>query len=249
MDELLKKLLVTMNKTPDQPTIVFLHGWGSSVNSWVQQLDYFQKQGFKVLAMEMPGFDLPEPNPNWGVPEYADYVIKHLPDRKKRYVFIGHSFGGRVSIFIACHDPEIVDRLVLTNSAGLNLKPYPGRSILILLSKLAYIAQKHVAGVSFLRSIIRNVLGSRGFREATPVMREVMKKVVNLDLQDCLPKIKAKTLIIWGDKDKITPVPMAHALHKSIQDSSLKFIKGAGHSSHKTHANEWNEIVYEFLDK
>lgn len=238
-----------MQITMTKKTIIFLHGWGGRANTWKKQISFFQRHNFEVLNMELPGFDLPEPDPSWGIPEYADYVIAKLPNRQKKYVFVGHSFGGRISTYIACHHPEVVDRLVLTDSAGLNIEEHSGRIILIFLSRAVDRFQEYVPYVLNIRGVLRRFLGSKNFKEATPVMREVMKKVVNLDLVDCLPRIKAKTLIIWGDKDKITPLSMAYAFHNGIKGSVLKSVSGAEHWPYMSHSNEWNSAVLGFLSE
>ncbi|MCC7213170.1 MAG: alpha/beta hydrolase [Candidatus Brocadia sp.] len=236
-----------MTKSHKTQTMVFLHGWGGRIDSWQNQIQFFESNGFNCIAMKMPGFDFPEPPINWGIPEYAEYVINNLPDKDSAYILVGHSFGGRVSVYLASHHPKIVEKLVLTDAAGLNLEVHSGRKVLITFSQLANKVQETLPLVKSMRSLLRKLLGSKNFREASPVMREVMKTVVNLDLQENLPLIRAKTLIVWGELDKTTPILMANAFHKGIHGSQLKVVSGAGHAPHRTHTKEWNEIVLHFL--
>ena len=62
-----------------------------------------------------------------------------------------------------------------------------------------------------------------------------------------LVKIKNKTLIVFGDKDKETPLYMARALNKGIADSRLITIKDAGHFCFIDKPNKFNLEVREFL--
>lgn len=234
--------------------IIFLHGWGGSSSEWEKNALFFTQRGFPCLAIEIPGFDLPEPPENWGIPEYAEFVAGVIQTKFSDgpYALVGHSFGGRLALYITAHYPELIDKLILTSSAGLNLELPGARAILILLSKsFGWVESKLGSFVlpvtRFVRTALVRVVGSPGYRGASPVMRKVFKRVVNLDLGFCLPKIKCPTLIVWGEKDRTTPLKMAQALKASIGKAHLEIIPQAGHDAHQSHPNQWNEIVLEFL--
>lgn len=234
--------------------IIFLHGWGGNKNSWDKNISYFEKLGFPVLAVEMPGFDLPNPLPSWGIPEYAEFVkaeiAKNFPNQK--IILVGHSFGGRISVLLASKNPELVHALVLTDSAGLNLEPPFMRKGLIFISKLAKWLEKKIflsKIIPKLRKIMRSVIGTNGYKNADDAMKEVFKNVVNLDLSDKLQLIECPTLVIWGENDDVTPIKMAKAFEAGIKNSKLEIIKGAGHKLHQTHSDKWNQTVIEFISK
>ena len=52
-------------------------------------------------------------------------------------------------------------------------------------------------------------------------MRKILVTVVNENLFPQLSKIKAPTLLIWGDEDTATPLYMAKIMEKEIEDSRL----------------------------
>lgn len=239
-----------MKQNAQKPMIIFLHGWGGRADRWEVQQRFFQKKGYATHAMTLPGFDLPEPSMYWGIPEFAKYVVKHLPESKNGYIFVGHSFGGRIGMYLACHYPEYVKKLVLTDAAGLILKPTLGlklrRDIVRFVKSVNAKLPKFIA--EQIRMVVRKVIGSRDYKEATPVMREIMKNVVNLDLRYCLPKIKAPTLVVWGSNDQETPIAMAHILHKEIKGAKLHVVHGARHAPYRTHSDEWNQVVLNFLE-
>jgi pimeloyl-ACP methyl ester carboxylesterase len=62
-----------------------------------------------------------------------------------------------------------------------------------------------------------------------------------------LPQITCPTLIVWGDKDRTTPLTIAYRFQKGIVNSKLYIIKGAGHNAHQTHTKEWSQIVTNFI--
>lgn len=234
--------------------IIFLHGWSGKANSWDSNLQYFKNLGYPVYALKMPGFDLQNPSPNWGVLEYAKFAIddisKSFPNQK--VILIGHSFGGRVSILIASKHSELIEALVLTSSAGLNLEPSFLRRGLLFASQSARWLENKVF-FSFLivkmRNITRSIIGAKGYKNADDTMKQVFKNVVNLDLRDYLPSIRCPTLIVWGEDDKTTPLKMAKAFHSGITESKLVIINNAGHHVHKTNPEEWNHIVEDFINQ
>ena len=59
-----------------------------------------------------------------------------------------------------------------------------------------------------------------------------MVKVINDNLEPLLEKIKAPTLLIWGEKDEDTPIYMAKIMEKKIKDSGLVIIEKGSHYSY-----------------
>jgi pimeloyl-ACP methyl ester carboxylesterase len=61
-----------------------------------------------------------------------------------------------------------------------------------------------------------------------------------------LHKIKNKTLIITGDKDRLAPVLSSEQVHEKIPNSELKIVPG-GHYFPLEKAPEVNQIIIDFL--
>ncbi len=73
--------------------------------------------------------------------------------------------------------------------------------------------------------------GSSDYAGASPMMRRILSKVVNEDLSDRLPMIKAPTLLIWGENDTATPISDARKMEKHIPGAALVSFAGCGHYS------------------
>ena len=204
-----------------------------------------------VYSLDFPGFgQSPLPPAAWGVDDYVAVVVRFLESQDvARATIIGHSFGGRVGIKLAAARPELVERLVLVDAAGIKPTPTMRQNLTTSVAKLGRTLLRAVPAEG-LRSRIedaaRSRLGSEDYQAAGP-LRETFVRVVNEDLRPCLPKIAAPTLLIWGDRDEATPLDDARIMEKEIPDAGLAVLEGAGHFSYLDRPNDFARIVRVFL--
>ena len=62
-----------------------------------------------------------------------------------------------------------------------------------------------------------------------------------------LKTIKVPVLLIWGDKDDITPLWQAYALIDIIPESTLQVIENTGHIPYIENPEEFNKVLLNFL--
>ncbi|KUK13251.1 MAG: protein hydrolase, partial [bacterium 42_11] len=224
--------------------VLLLHGWGGSSDSFFPVFNHLRSL-FEVYSVDFPGFGRSSMPPAvWGVEEYADLIFKFLKSLgiKKTHI-IAHSFGGRVAILLSAKHPECVGKLVLVNSAGLipkrGLKYYLKVYLFKLMKRLYLLLGKDL-------EYLYRRYGSRDYKEAGE-LRPIFKRVVNQDLRDFLPLIKSPTLLIWGDRDRETPLYFGEIMEKEIPNSKLVVFKGAGHFSYLDCLESFNDIILEFL--
>lgn len=79
-------------------------------------------------------------------------------------------------------------------------------------------------------------------------MRESYKKIVNEDLRERAKGVYVPTLLLYGDKDKTTPVAAGKIYSTVIPESKLVVIKGAGHFAFLDAPLQFDEAVEEFLE-
>jgi len=233
--------------------IVLLHGWGSNIKLFSNLIDLLSKK-YTVVAMDMPGFgESQEPPSAWCVDDYVDFVIKFLADYDaKQVMLLGHSFGGRVIIKLNSRKdlPFTVSKVILVDSAGI----LPPKS-----NKKSWRTRKYKMGKAFLstkimRKIAPNALeklrvkyGSADYVAASPLMRQVLVKVVNEDLEPLLPNIKCPTLLIWGVNDTATPLSDGEKMEKLIPDAGLVKLENAGHYSFLEQQFLFNRVMCSFM--
>lgn len=233
--------------------IVLLHGWGSNIKLFANLIELLSKK-YMVVAMDMPGFgESEEPPSAWCVDDYASFVIDFLKDYDtEKVMLLGHSFGGRVIIKLNSRKnlPFNITKVILVDSAGIlppktNKKSFRtyyykiGKSILStgIVQKIAPDALEN----------FRKKMGSADYAAASPLMRQVLVKTVNEDLEPLLPNIKCPTLLVWGVNDTATPISDGEKMEKLIPDAGLVKLENAGHYSFLEQQFTFNRVMSSFM--
>ena len=202
--------------------IIFLHGWGKSKKDYKELLDLLVKK-YTVYALDLPGFGQTPIDRPFDLDDYVSYVYKFIKKKNlEKVVLAGHSFGGRVSIKFALKYPELLKKLILIGSHGIERKN-------LLIKSINSIKSIKLITPDFFQRIFRQVFGSNDYLGASPAMRETMKKVVGENLEPELSKIKVPTQLIWGENDHTTPIWMGKVMTAQIQGSTLSVIAGGDH--------------------
>ena len=100
--------------------VLVLHGWGASIET-VMPIVNVLKETMKVYAIDLPGFGKSDlPDDVFGSFYYAD-IVKGFIDKMgiEKLSLVGHSYGGKLCIILSARYPEIIEKQVLIDSAGL----------------------------------------------------------------------------------------------------------------------------------
>ena len=220
--------------------IVLLHGWGQNI----QMMDPIGKRLENlatITIVDLPGHgESSEPKEALTIYDYCD-VVKELLDKLKikKPILIGHSFGGRISIcFAAKYGAE---KLILLGAPCIrkNTKVSAKTKVLKGLKK--------VPGLNKLEGFAKKHIGSRDYRNASPVMREILVNTVNEDLSDSAKKIDCPTLLIWGDADTEAPLEEAQELEKIMKDAGLVVYEGGTHYTYLEFINPVCNVIKTFI--
>lgn len=212
-------------------TAVFLHGWGGSAAS-LRGLAARLAPKYRTVLLDFPGFGASDvPPEDFGIYDYArvtaEFLARILRAGGKAAV-IGHSFGGRVALILGARYPELTDKIVLIDGAGIR----PRRGIIKRFRAWKYRAAKFLVRLKVLLPEKLEGYGSADYRALSPGMRRVFVRVVNQHLESEARAVKADTLILWGGRDRDTPPYMAKKLNKLIRGSRLHVFPDAGHYSY-----------------
>lgn len=223
--------------------VLFLHGWGATTKSWGTVLSMLGEK-YRVIAIDFPGFaqfggQSSTPKTAWTIKDYADMVLGFMDKMELEKInIVCHSFGGRVTIELANMVPERLNKLVLTDAAGVK----PKRSLKYHAKVRAYKSAKWIYQHEIIRKICKAIgydaekrvknAGSDEYKQIDGVVKQIFVHAVNYDQTALLKNIKNPTLLIWGDLDTDTPLYMAKTMESEIKDSGLVVFEGAGHFSY-----------------
>ncbi len=238
---------------PDARPVIILHGWGcrASTMNLFEQTVLECCPGTVVYNLDLPGFgSSSEPGDVFGIEDYVrvlETFVRRLNLRNP--ILIGHSFGGRMSILYSSRNA--VEKVILVDAAGIK----PRRSLKyyakVYSFKMAKRMLPFVVGRAKAGEIIdqwRGKAGSSDYASASPRMRAILSKVVNEDLTSELPKIKAPTLLIWGEKDTATPLRDARLMEELIPDAGLVSYPDCGHYSFLDRPAQTRAVVESFIN-
>jgi pimeloyl-ACP methyl ester carboxylesterase len=217
--------------------LVFLHGAGGLVEN-SPFLPALAKH-WHVFAPLLPGYGDSE-----GAESLRDMldITLHTFDvidalGLERPILVGHSMGGMIAAEMAAIAPREVERLALIAPAGLWLDNFPVPDVFsklphelpaLLFHDPEFGERVMTAGADlddpkFLEAfVIRN---TRQLAMAGKLLFPIPER----GLVDRLYRIRAKTMIIWGESDRMIPPAHAEAFCRGIVGAELIRVPSAGH--------------------
>jgi len=217
--------------------LVFLHAAGG-VTAEDPLLNALAKT-HHVYAPLVPGYGDSEECPE--IRDMLDFTL-HTWDvvaalGLKDPILVGHSMGGMIAAEMAAVQPNDVSRLVLIAPAGLwdddhpipdlfSTMPYEMPELLFhdaAAGAAMMTAGRNVEDPGFLQQYL--VTNARQLGMAGRILFPIPER----GLQQRLYRIKAKTVIVWGDSDRLVPPVYAHGFKKGIAGAELVSIPEAGH--------------------
>ncbi len=217
--------------------LVFLHGAGGMTAE--DPLLAALAERHRVYAPFLPGYGETEECPT--LRDMLDFTL-HTWDVVEGLgiedpILVGHSMGGMIAAEMACLAPNDVSRLVLISPAGLWLDEHPIPDVFTLLpyEMPKYLFHDPEKGAAILTSglklddpeflkdfLIRNArqMGMAG---------KILFPVPERGLAERLYRVKAKTVIIWGESDRLVSPAYGPAFQAAIAGSKLVTVPEAGH--------------------
>ena len=232
--------------------LVLVHGLGARGEDWGAMMPALAANGFHVYAPDLLGYGRsPKPDVNYSISLEEQTVAQfmqavHVP----RADVGGWSMGGWVAMKLAIDHPEMVDRLIVYDSAGIYFPATFGAELF---------APDDVAGVHKLmamlsphpielpnfaaEAVVRKLQGN-----AWVIRRSVASMTGGRDLLDFrLYKISQPMLIVWGSQDVLIPLSVGEAIHQSVPHSVLNVVDGCGHLAPAECAKPIIDGTVEFL--
>ena len=225
---------------------VFVHGAGGNSLLWRRTLLYLSG-GAHAFAVNLPGHPAGDITCK-SVDDYAEALHRFIAERGlRRPAVCGHSMGGAIALDLAVSRPEDLGGLILISTGaklGVNqqildgLREHPMGTIERVITPWSFNSidlglgreARTALSISNLPVFLNDYLACQGF-----------------DVRSQLSRIEAETLIVCGDKDRMTPPKWSEYLNANIPGSELRVVEDSGHMLPLERPRALAQILQSFL--
>ncbi len=253
------------------PPLVLLHGLGGSLEWWEYNLDSFSRK-FRTIAFDFPGFGFSSISGiDFREDASSNFMVSFLDAfQLPQASLLGNSMGGLFAFLTTANQPLRIDKLVLVDNVGFGPKlSVPLRlGTVFPLGELAISVRNHLIAKIFLNRLfydsqkipshlIPTVLKFFNMPQNRKVCLQILRSGVDLKglkekiwlkVLDKASSLPHKTLIVWGENDKVAPLDQAYIGKKLIKNSQLHVFERCGHLPQVEWAEEFNRLVLDFLE-
>jgi pimeloyl-ACP methyl ester carboxylesterase len=237
------------------PPLVYLHAAAGPI--WDPFVEWLS-ESYTVYAPHHPGTGETARDAIYAVESLWDLVLIYdeIFDalNLRTAPFVGTSFGGMMACEIAAHRPERVSRMVLLDPIGLWRDDAPvAQYMLMPPEKLVATLYKNLSSepvqkalqmpndpdeVAKVTADLVWALGATG-KFVWPIPDKGLKKRIH--------RIKADTLIVWGEDDALISSVYAKEFASRIANSRIEIIKDCGHVPQVERLEVLKPIIAKFL--
>jgi pimeloyl-ACP methyl ester carboxylesterase len=222
--------------------LLLLHGFTGCIDWWGSCMGEFAKH-FRTIAIDLRGHGWSTNPSNEFTHRQCALDVFALMDKLGigRFKAIGHSSGGNTLVHMATQQPERIDAMILMDSA-------------IYLPEETRVIFRHIAA-RYLSTGAWEPLRQyhkHGDDQIRAMMTQLNDLADSYDDMNFTPPylstIRARTLIVHGDRDEVYPMPMPVEMYRAIPHSYLWIVPNGGHAPHEgKHEALFIDTALEFL--
>ena len=249
----------TGGKTFDaaKPSVVFIHGSANDHSVWTMQARYFAHHGWNVLAPDLPGHGKSFGEAKTSIAAYSEWIINLLDNGNiEKAAIVGHSMGSLIALDVSAINSSRVSQLVLIGACA----PMPVSDELLEAATLRPAEAFDMLNIwghsPQLRWGKNPTPGTSSMMAYKRLLEQSRPGVLAQDLAACrayqidgakLTANLARTLIVAGANDLLTPAKAAAALAAQLGDGSLVTIPDAGHAMMQEAPGKVIDVLKAFL--
>ncbi len=248
--------------------LVLIHGWMMTHWCFRPVLEALGGER-EIFAIDLPGFgesDRPSPSAyDYGAIAFAETVdavmgTLGLP----RADILGHSMGGGVAVTLAARHPERVQRLVAVAAAVYPITDLPPLARLALLPGVG----RTLARLGLTRREFGRACRAQSVRDGRCLDDEwidyfwarlsragghdaahscLLTMTAAADNNGDPGRVRAPTLLVWGDEDRLIPFAHGRRLLRAIAGARLEVVPASGHMPFIERPDEFLRVVRPFL--
>ena len=248
----------------DAPPIVLIHGGGAGAGArgnWSATIPLFASD-HRVIAVEMVGFgetDKPDGGYVYSQANRNAHLIAFLEAmRLGPAPLVGNSMGGATALGVAMERPDLVERLVLMGSAGLNTEITPALAPIL----------RYDFSVEGMRRLVDGLTGPR-FTASDEIVRARYEDSIRPDTrraygaimtwianngglfyaEEKIASVTTETLVVNGKHDLVVPLSCAWRFLELLDNSTGYVVPHCGHWVMIEAPEDFAGIVRHFLGR
>jgi pimeloyl-ACP methyl ester carboxylesterase len=241
-------------KGSGQP-LLWLHAAGGMARGWTPELEALS-QHYDVIVPVHPGWDdTPGLDQIDDIHDLVLYYQDFVDALGLTSFFLGgHSIGGLFAAEFAAARPDLVKKLVLVCPVGMWIPETPVTDLFVLLpNELPNVIfgdlTNPVIPQLFAPPADEDAMANAMYLQLTnfSATGKFIWPIPDKGLKKRIHRIKAPTLILWGDQDKLTPPAYGPLFASKIAKSQLVTIPKVGHMLPLENTPEFEKEVTAFL--
>jgi len=233
--------------------LLFFNGIGANLEIAQAFADTFT--GRDIITFDMPGIggspDPTVPYRPWWVAKAAKQIL--VENGYDMVDVLGVSWGGGPAQQFAWQNRKMTKRLVLcATTTGVTMVPGNPKALSKMASPKRYIDRDFLAKnfETLYGDAASDGVGEFSINMMPPSVKGYLFQLMAMAGYSTIPfirGIKAKTLVIMGDKDHIVPLVNGKILNRLLPRSKLRVVKGAGHLFLLTRRDETVQMIRDFF--
>lgn len=234
--------------------VLLAHGTAAWSGLWRDTMEALADHGYRAIAFDMPpfGFSERDPDRDYSRPRQAARILDLVKALEIEPVLAAHSFGASAGMEAALIAPEafagliIIDGAIGLGSASEDGMIWPLSSEIIRPFLVAVTGTNPLLTETFARQMIHRK-DQLLPKHVDILQRPMSREGSTQSMSDWVPSLlvtpadvlstrresydgfSLKTVIIWGDKDTVTPPEQATDLAAVIEDATILMLEDVGH--------------------
>jgi pimeloyl-ACP methyl ester carboxylesterase len=264
---------------PTHPTVVLAHGWTEQLSFWGPVIKLLHADGLRVVAYDLRGHGASSPatGGDYSLERFGEdmeAVLATVVEAPERATVVGHSLGGMsIAAWAEHHDPAaragaaalvntglgdlISGHLLFGELAKFLNRPWAGRAVLGARAPLPPFSSP------LQQAVIRHTAFGPGARAGDVAFYERMLMdcpaavraatgvaLSDMDLWHAVAKLTIPTLVIAGERDRLTPPAHGRRIAEELPDcAGLIVLPETGHMSPLERPRQLSEAVVRLVDE
>ncbi|KPQ36718.1 MAG: putative hydrolases or acyltransferases (alpha/beta hydrolase superfamily) [Phormidesmis priestleyi Ana] len=265
---------ITASTAPHQAPLLLLHGAGSSLEQWRENLTALAQER-PVYALDLLGFGGSQKpaialNTDLWVAQVAAFWQAYL---RRPMILMGHSLGASVALQAATTHPDQVARLVMLtlpaarqeigNAAakigavveGWFTSPLLMRSLFTLIKRPKLIRsvltklyqQPERVDDALLAGFVRPTQDRGAARTFCYLVKSRTSDNFSPTTRDLIPLLHIPTLLLWGKRDRVIPIAWGQYVNTLSDQLTFVEVEDAGHFFYDERADDLHSLIDQWL--